>query len=350
MACRWAGSPGSSASGGTWFGRGATALGSMDAPACRIGRGQVGRGRCPPAVVLHLVARAGALPEQAGRSLSQWDGAERARQLVRDAVVMAIAPQTVPRLLAGHRLKPWRQHVWRHPRTPRDAAFAEHVRAVAARLTRPLAEYEVVLRLDELTSLQPRPRRVATRPAQPGRAVPVEHAYRRAGATHRFAAFNTRSGQVDGETTRRKRPVAYLTLLAHRDRVIPASITTIHRRTDTVAVDHGRPVRQWLSDHPRGRAPCTPVHGSGMHRVEHWFGSRRRTRRRAPICADRAARQHAIRRFSDEWTVIDHPFRGTARSFETILATVEAPLAPTAAPLVDAASPLSHLRGAVLSG
>ena len=57
---------------------------------------------------LHLVRRACELPEQAGRSLSQWDCAELARQLVLDEVVAAISPQTVQRMLAAHRLKPWR--------------------------------------------------------------------------------------------------------------------------------------------------------------------------------------------------------------------------------------------------
>jgi hypothetical protein len=147
------------------------------------------------------------LPEHAGRSLSQWDCAELARQLVRDQVVAAISPQTVQRLLAAHRLKPWRRHLWRHPRSPRDAAFAAHVRALADLLTRPLAAHEAVLSLDEMTSLQPRPRRMPTRPAQPTRPLPVEHEYARAGATHLFAAFNTRTGQVYGRTTRRKRQV-----------------------------------------------------------------------------------------------------------------------------------------------
>lgn len=94
-----------------------------------------------------MVDRACELPEQATRSLSQWDCAELARQLVRDAVVRAISPQTVQRMLAARRLKPWRSHVWLHPRAPRDAAFAEQVRAVADLLTRPLPEHEVVLSL-----------------------------------------------------------------------------------------------------------------------------------------------------------------------------------------------------------
>ena len=94
--------------------------------------------------------RACELPEQAGRSLSQWDCAELARQLVRDEVVASISPQTVQRMLATDRLKPWRSHVWLHPRKPRDAAFAEQVRGVADVLTRLLGAHEVVLSLDQL--------------------------------------------------------------------------------------------------------------------------------------------------------------------------------------------------------
>ena len=241
-----------------------------------------------PAVALHLVRRACELPEQVGRSLSQWDCAELARQLVRDEVVASISPQTVQRMLASNRLKPWRSHVWLHPRTPRDAAFAAQVRAVADLLTRLLAEHEVVLSLDEMTSLQPRPRRVATRPAQPGRPVQVEHEYRRAGATHLVAAFDTRSGQVYGVTTRRKRQVEYLTLLEHLDQAIPASVTTIHLLADNVSVHHGKLVQQWLVAHPRFVAHVTPVHCSWMNPVEQWFGILRRKYLRSPNFADAA--------------------------------------------------------------
>ena len=262
MGSRWIGSPGKSVSTGTWCGRGSIAIVSAASRRWRIVHGRVDPGRFPPEVALHLVRRACELPEQAGRSLSQWDCAELARQLVRDEVVASISPQTVQRLLAADRLKPWRQHVWLHPRTPRDATFAAQVRAVADLLTRPLDAHEVVLSLDEMTSLQPRPRRVATRPAQPGRPVQVEHEYRRAGATHLFAAFDTRSGQVYGVTTRRKRQGEYLALLEHLDQALPASITTIHLLADNVSGHHGKLVQRWLADHPRFVAHFTPVHCS----------------------------------------------------------------------------------------
>ena len=281
--------------------------------------------------------RACELPEHAGRSLSQWDCAELARQLVRDEVVGSISPQTVQRLLASHRLKPWRSHVWLHPRRPRDATFAAQVRAVADLLTRLLAEHEVVLSLDEMTSLQPRPRRVSTRPALPGRPLQIEHEYRRAGATHLFAAFDTRSGRAYGVTTRRKRQVEYLTLLEHLDQAIPAAITTIHLLADNVSVHHGKLVRRWLDDHPRFVAHFTPVHCSWMNPVEQWFGILRRKRLRSPNFADLADLQQAIHQFIAEWNEIAHPFRWTTASFEKILAKVDAALATEATTLADAA-------------
>lgn len=318
-------------------GRGWIGIVRLASLVCRIVRALVGHGPFPPEVALHLVRRACELPERAGRSLSQWDCAELARQLVRDEVVVSISPQTVQRILASNRLKPWRSHVWLHPRTPRDAAFAAQVRVVAELLTRLLADDEVVLSLDEMTSLQPRPRRVPTRPAQPGRPVQVEHEYQRAGATHLFAAFDTRSGQVYGVTTRRKRQVEYLTLLAHLDQAIPASITTIHLLADNVSVHHGKLVQEWLADHPRFLAHFTPVHCSWMNPVEQWFSILRRKRLRSPNFPDLAALQRAILQFIAEWNEIAHPFRWTSASFDKILAKVDAALAAHPPLIADAA-------------
>ena len=281
--------------------------------------------------------RACELPERAGRSLSQWNCAELARQLVRDEVVASISPRTVQRMLAADRLKPWRSHAWLHPRTPRDATFAAQVRAVAALLTRPLADHEAVLSLDEMTSLQPRPSRVPTRPARPGRPVQFEHEYGRAGATHLFAAFDTRSGRVSGVTTRRKRQVEYLALLEQLDRTLPPTITTVHLLADNVSVHHGKLVRAWLGAHPRFVAHFTPVHCSWMNPVEQWFGILRRKRLRSPNFPDLAALRQALHQFIAEWNEIAHPFRWTTHSFDKVLAKVEAALAAPAPSLADAA-------------
>src|SRR5262249_41696784 len=113
----------------------------------------------PPEVALSVVQVACERPDVVGRSLSQWDSAELARQLVHDEVVVAISPQTVQRILAHHKLKPWRHHLWLSPQVPRDAAFAAQVDEIVTLYTRPLGVWEMVLCVDEKTSLQPRTRK-----------------------------------------------------------------------------------------------------------------------------------------------------------------------------------------------
>src|ERR1700730_3130627 len=92
----------------------------------------------PPAVALHLVKMACERPDKLGRSLSQWDCRELARQLVRDGVVASISPDTVRRILENHQLKLWRHHLWLSAKVPRDADFAARVQEVSDLYTRPL--------------------------------------------------------------------------------------------------------------------------------------------------------------------------------------------------------------------
>lgn len=272
------------------------------------------------------------LPDVVGRSLSQWDCAELARQLERDGIVAAISPRTVGRILAAQRLKPWRSHYWLHPKAPRDAEFVQRTRELAELLTRPLGAHEVVLSLDEMTSLQPRPRAVATRPARPGRPVQVEHEYARSGAMHLFAAYDTRTGRAYGECFYRKRQVEFITFLEQLDAAIPPRITTVHLLCDNLSVHHGKKVRRWLAKHPRFVAHFTPVHCSWMNPVEQWLSILRRKRLRSPNFADVPALAKAVRQFIREWNEIAHPFRWTMQSFEKILTKVEAALSAASLP------------------
>lgn len=290
--------------------------------------GRADRGAFPPEVALHAIRRARELPATAGRSLSQWDCTELARQLVADGVVQQISAQTVQRMLAVCRLKPWRSHLWLQPRTPRDAAFVQTVHAIADLYSRPLPPTELVLCLDEMTSIQPRHRLAPTRPARPGRPVQLAHEYVRGGALQRFAAFDTRSGEVYAGQFRRKRQVECLRFLDHLNRLIPAPVTAIHIVCDNVSVDHRKEVRSWLAQHPRFRRHFLPVHSSWMNQVEPWFSILRRKRLRIANfdhIADLAAQ---IERFINAWNDTAHPFRWTAASFDTFLAAVEAALPP----------------------
>src|SRR5579862_9735859 len=76
----------------------------------------------PPEVALHTVKIACELPEEAGRSLSVWTCQEIARQLMQTGILPSISTKSVRKMLASHRLKPWRFRMWLSPKVPRDQA------------------------------------------------------------------------------------------------------------------------------------------------------------------------------------------------------------------------------------
>jgi hypothetical protein len=274
-------------------------------------------------VAAHLVKLACELPDTAGRSLSLWTCAELARALVRDGLVKSISAQSVQRILLSKKLKPWRVHYWLGPKAPRDEAFRATVVNLCDLYTRPLAPHERVLCLDEMTSMQPRTRPLATRPAQPGLPVLLEHEYARKGATALLAAFDTRTGEVMGICRQRKRQAEFIELLELIGRTTNPSVTLIHLVCDNLSVHHGKLVRAWLDKHPRFRMHFTPVHCSWLNQIEQWFSILRRKRLRAPNFADLADLTSKIIDFITEWNELAHPFAWSPKSFEKILRKVD---------------------------
>jgi hypothetical protein len=162
----------------------------------------------PPVVAAYLTKLACELPDTVDRSLSLWTCAELARTLVRNGIVDRISPQTVQRLLESSRLKPWRVHHWLSSKVPRDEAFSDLVLDLCDLYTRVPNREERIVSLDELTSIQPRTRSSATKPALPGlKPVLLEHEDERKGAWNLFAAFDIQTGEVIAQLHRRKRQV-----------------------------------------------------------------------------------------------------------------------------------------------
>jgi transposase len=275
-------------------------------------------------------------PDKLGRSLSQWDCVELARQLERDGIVESISAATVRRILSSHQLKPWRHHLWLSPKVPRDAAFAQTVLAIVDLYTRPLAAHETVLCVDEKTSLQPRTRKSPTRPAQPGRPIQVEHEYERKGALNLFAAFDTRTGKVYGHTAERKRQKEFIEFLEMLDREIPAEITTIHIVLDNLRMHKGKQVQAWLAQHPRFVFHHPPVHCSWMNQVEQWFSILQRKRLAIADFADKAELAERLQAYIREWNEVAHPFKWSTKSVTKIMAKCGQPL-PKDTPMAQAA-------------
>lgn len=274
-------------------------------------------------MALYLVKLACELPDGQGRSLSQWDSAELARQLVTCGVVSRISPQTVRRILSGHQLKPWRHHLWLSPKVPRDAVFAHSIREICTLYTRQLEAQEMVLCVDEKTNLQPRPRIAATKPAKPRWPVRVEHEYERQGALNLFAAFDTRTGEVWGQTYERKRQEEFIAFLEYLEQQLPAHITTIHLVLDNLSVHKGKKVQAWLAKHCRFVLHYPPIHCSWMNQVEQWFSILQRKRLRIADFADKKVLAERLEAFIREWNAIAHPFNWSSKSVAKVMAKCE---------------------------
>jgi DDE superfamily endonuclease len=251
-----------SASPADWSTSGSIASTTKASKGCGINPVPDGNLFFPPEVAVHLVKLACERPDDRDRSLSTWFCSELARQLVADGVVDSISATTVQRILASHKLKPWRTHMWLSPKAPRDAEFYERVKEIIALYTRPLGDHEVVLSVDEKTSLQPRTRSHATKPPLPGN-IPnhVEHEYQRCGALQLFAAFDTHSGKVYGDTFDRKRQKEYITFLENLDAEIPPTVTTVHLVLDNVSTHHGKKSASLASG---AFAICPPLYASSF--------------------------------------------------------------------------------------
>jgi hypothetical protein len=178
--------------------------------------------------------------------------------------------------------------------------------------------------VDEQTALQPRPRHAPTLPVPP-QNLPhhYAHADKRAGALNRCAAFDTRSGQVDGPGDERKHPHACIALLEVRDRESDEPISTMHRVCDHVSTPHGRDVSTWLTKQPRFIVHFTPGHGSWMKHVEHWCRLLQRQRLRIADVESTDHLRAKREQFMHQWKQYAHPFNWSIKAVATIMA--EAP-------------------------
>jgi hypothetical protein len=173
----------------------------------------------------------------------------------------------------------------------------------------------MVLSVDAQTSLPPRCRRHPTQPAPPGN-LPHRHAhaYNRRGALTFWAAFDTRSGQVCGACSSRKRQPEFSTVLDQLDAAIDQHSHPIPLVCDTVSTHHGTEVRQWLVKHWRFIFHVTPVHGSWMHQVEPWVSILQRKRLHIADFEARAHLQAQIGQFIREWHQQAHPLNWSTTS------------------------------------
>lgn len=131
-------------------------------------------------------------------------------------------------------------------------------------------QHAVVFCVDEKTAIQALDRKDPILPFSPGRAERHGFEYVRHGTLSLYAALETKSGLVIGQTVERHTSqafVAFLTDLLSRQ---PTG-REIHIICDNLSAHKTQRVEAFLADHPTVHLHFTPTYSSWLNQVELWF-------------------------------------------------------------------------------
>ena len=124
--------------------------------------------------------------------------------------------------------------------------------------------------VDEKSAIQALDRLDPVLPLSPGRAERHGFEYYRHGTLSLYAALNTKSGEVIGQTSDRHTGaefVAFLEDLVARQ----APEQAIHIICDNLSAHKTKAVCNFLTRHPKVRIHYTPTYSSWLNQVEIWF-------------------------------------------------------------------------------
>ncbi len=131
-------------------------------------------------------------------------------------------------------------------------------------------QHAVVFSLDEKTAIQALDRRDAALPLSPGRAERHGFEYIRRGTLSLYAALNTRTGEVIGQTAARHTSEEFVAFLGAVVADWPPK-QEIHIILDNLSTHRTKRVREFLSIHPQVHLHFTPTYSSWLNQIELWF-------------------------------------------------------------------------------
>jgi transposase len=155
------------------------------------------------------------------------------------------------------------------PRPADDPDFEQKAADVIALYLNP-PQHAAVFAVDEKTAIQALDRLDPILPLSPGRAERHGFEYYRHGTLSLFAALNTRTGEVVGQTVPRHTSAAFVEFLAEVVAGTPRG-KEIHVILDNLSTHKTQAVRGFLVEHPKVRLHFTPTYSSWLNQVELWF-------------------------------------------------------------------------------
>jgi len=131
-------------------------------------------------------------------------------------------------------------------------------------------QHAVVFCRDEKTAIHALDRVDPRLPLSPGRAERHGFEYQRHGTLSLYAALNTQTGEVVGQTAARHTSADFLAFL---QQVVDTQSARreIHSILDNLSTHKTQAVRSFLAAHPRVHLHFTPTYSSWLNQVETWF-------------------------------------------------------------------------------
>ena len=189
-----------------------------------------------------------------------------------------------------------------------DPQFEEKAADVIGLYLNP-PRHAVVFAADEKTAIQALDRLDPVLPLSPGRVERHGFEYYRHGTLSLYAALNTTTGEIIGQTVPRHTSAAFVAFLS--DIVALHPRREIHVIVDNLSAHKTKGVQAFLDAHPRVQLHFTPTYASWLNQVELWFGKIERDLLARGIFTSLPDLARKIRRYITRYNEDPKPIRWT---------------------------------------
>ncbi len=232
------------------------------------------------------------------------------------AKVSGLNQTAISRIWRAFALQPHRTESFK---LSHDPLFIDKVRDIVGLYLNP-PDRALVLCVDEKSQIQALERTSPLLPMRPGQAERRAHDYLRHGTTSLFAALDTQTGKVIGQTHRHHRSAEFRRFLDTVEDNVPPELD-VHLILDNYATHKTATIQRWFVKRPRFHAHFTPTAASWLNLVERWFAALTEKQIRRGSFRSTRELETAIRAFLDHHNSQPQPFVWT-KSADAILDSI----------------------------
>jgi transposase len=219
------------------------------------------------------------------------------------AKACGLSQSSISRIWRAFSLAPQRAETFK---LSRDPLFIEKVRDIVGLYLAP-PDRALVLCVDEKSQIQALDRTAPLLPMRPGQIERRTHDYKRHGTTSLFAALDTQSGKIIGQTQQRHRSAEFRNFLDTIEKNVPTDLD-VHLILDNYGTHKTQLIRNWLAKRPRFHLHFTPTSASWINLVERWFAALTEKQLRRGVHRSTKELEQAIRSFIQHHNHDPKPF------------------------------------------